>query len=126
MEKQNYWQSINKHTFSFDCWISNFCNYLNLFIHHNLKLFLSCSLTKIFLFRFLIFQINSKNLLHKLKILVIIKNLILLKNIFKLALQYLFNVFILFNTGSYLKLNFKLKIEPKICTFKNVEEIWKT
>ena len=51
----------------------------------------------------------------------------LLKNIFKVALQCLFNVFILFNTASYLKLNFKLKIEPKMCTFKNLEEnrkIW--
>ena len=25
-----------------------------------------------------------------------------------------------------LKLNFKLKIDPKMCTFKNLEEIWKT
>ena len=37
---------------------------------------------------------------------------------FKVALQYLFNVFILFNTGSYLKLSFKPKIDPKMCTFK--------
>ena len=49
----------------------------------------------------------------------------LLKNIFKVALQYLFNVFILFNTILYLKLNFKLKIDPKMCTFKNLEETWK-
>ena len=50
----------------------------------------------------------------------------ILKNIFTVALEYLFNVFILFNTASYLKLNFKLKIEPKMYTFKNLEKIWKT
>ena len=42
------------------------------------------------------------------------------------TLQYLLNVYILFNTVSYLKLNFKLKIDPKMCTFKNLEEISKT
>ena len=26
---------------------------------------------------------------------------------------------------SYIKLNFKLKFDPKKCTFKNLEEIWK-
>ena len=26
----------------------------------------------------------------------------------------------------YLKLNFKLKLDPKMCTFKNLEEILKT
>ena len=45
----------------------------------------------------------------------------LLKNTFKVALQYFFNVFILFKTVSY----FKLKIDPKMCTFENQEEIWK-
>ena len=38
----------------------------------------------------------------------------LLKNIFKVALQYLFNVFILFNTVSYLK----LKIDSKNLSYK--------
>ena len=47
----------------------------------------------------------------------------LLKNLFKVVLEYLFNVFILFNTVFYLKLNFKLKIDLKMCTFKNLEEI---
>ena len=47
-------------------------------------------------------------------------------NISKVALKFLFNVFILFNTVSYIKFNFKQKIDPKICTFKNLEEIWKT
>ena len=46
--------------------------------------------------------------------------------LFKVALQYLFNVFILFNTVSYLKHNYKLKIDPKLCILKNLEEIWKT
>ena len=50
----------------------------------------------------------------------------LLKNTFKVALQYLSNVFILFKTVSYFKLNFKLKIDHKMCTFKSLEEIWKT
>ena len=36
-----------------------------------------------------------------------------LKNTFKVALQYLFNVVILLNTVFYLKLCFKLKIDPK-------------
>jgi len=49
----------------------------------------------------------------------------LLKNFFKVALHYLFNVFLLFNTVSHLKLNFKLKKDPKMCTFKNLKEIWK-
>ena len=44
----------------------------------------------------------------------------LLKNTFKVTLQYLFNVFILFNTVSYIEIN--LKVNPKMCTFKNLEE----
>ena len=39
--------------------------------------------------------------------------LFLLKNTFKVALQYLFNVVIEFNTVFYLKLNFKLKIDQR-------------
>ena len=46
-----------------------------------------------------------------------------MKNTFKVALQY---VFILFKSVSYFKLNFKLKIDPKMCIFKNLEEIRKT
>ena len=49
-----------------------------------------------------------------------------LKNTFKVALQYLFNVFILFNIVFNLKLNFILKIDQKMRTFKNLDEIWKT
>ena len=45
---------------------------------------------------------------------------------FFVALEYLFNVFILFKTVSYLKFNFKLKIGPKMCTLKNLEEFWKS
>ena len=48
----------------------------------------------------------------------------LLKNIFKVALEYLFNGFILFKT--IFKLYFKLKIDPKMCAFKNLKGIWKT
>ena len=46
----------------------------------------------------------------------------LLKNTFKVTLQYLFNAFILFNTVSLVEINLKLKIDPKMCTFKNLEE----
>ena len=48
-----------------------------------------------------------------------------LLNTFKEALRYFFNAVILFNTVFYLQLNFKLKIDPKTCNFKNLEEIWK-
>ena len=41
----------------------------------------------------------------------------------KVALQYLFNVVILFNTAFYL--NFKIKIDPKICTLKPWKKLWK-
>ena len=37
---------------------------------------------------------------------------------FKVPLQYLLNVFILFNTVFYLKLNFKLKIDEKCVVLK--------
>ena len=50
----------------------------------------------------------------------------LLKNTFEVPLQYLFKVFILLDTIFYLELNFKIKIDQKICTFKNLEEILKT
>ena len=46
----------------------------------------------------------------------------LLKTTFKVTIQYLFNVFSLYNKVSYIKLIFKLKIDPKMCTFKNLEE----
>ena len=45
------------------------------------------------------------------------------KGNFKVTLLYLFNVFILFKTVLYLKFNFKLKIDPKMPIFKNLEEI---
>ena len=53
-------------------------------------------------------------------------NFFLLNDTFKLNLQYLFNLFVLFNIVYYIKPNFKLKIDPKMCTFKYLEEIWKT
>ena len=49
----------------------------------------------------------------------------LIKNIFKVALHFLFNVFILFNTVSYIEITLKLKIDPKMCTFKNLEKVLK-
>ena len=48
------------------------------------------------------------------------------KNTFKVFLQYLFNVFILFKIIFNLKLNLKQKIDPKMRTYKNLEEICKT
>ena len=61
----------------------------------------------------------DKNLCHH-------QNFFFLKNTFKVALQYLFDVFKLFNIVFNLLLDFKLKIDPKIRTFKNLEEFWKT
>ena len=40
-------------------------------------------------------------------------------------LQYHFNAFVLLKTVFNLKLKFKLKIDPKTSTFKNLEEIQK-
>ena len=48
------------------------------------------------------------------------QNFCLFKNTFKVTLQNFFNVALLFNTVFYLKLHFKLKIDPKMCTFKNL------
>ena len=52
------------------------------------------------------------------------QNFFFLKKILNVALQYLFNAFILFIIVFNLKLNFKLKIDPKMRTFKNLEDIW--
>ena len=41
-------------------------------------------------------------------------NFFLLEKLSKVALQYLFNKFILFNTVSHIELNFKLKVYPKL------------
>ena len=46
-----------------------------------------------------------------------------IKKSFKVALQYLFNFVLLLNTVFNLKLNFKLKIDPKTCTFKILKSI---
>ena len=70
------------------------------------------------------FRFDSKNLSYKQKVFVIIKNFIFIKQLIQVALQYLFNVFIIFNTASFLKLNFKLKIDQKMYTFNNLEEIF--
>ena len=67
----------------------------------------------------------TKKFIMLIKLLVIIKKFSL-KNTFKVALQYLFKFFILINTVFNFKLNFRLKIDPKMCTFKNLEEILKT
>ena len=72
------------------------------------------------------FRFHSKNLSYRKKILSSSNFFKLKKNIFKVALQYLFNVVILLNTVSYLKLNLRLKIDPEICIFKHLEEIQKT
>ena len=49
----------------------------------------------------------------------VVINFFLLRNIFKVDL---FNIFTLFNTVSYLKLNIKLKIDQKFCTYKNLDK----
>ena len=49
----------------------------------------------------------------------------LLKTTFKLSFEFLFNVFILINTFSYLKINLKLIIDSKMRTFKNLEKLVK-
>ena len=79
---------------------------------------LTCSVVK--------FRFDTKNLSFNLIFFVIISNFFLLKNKSKLTLQYLFYFFILYNTVSDIKFNFKLKIDPKMCTFKNLDEILKT
>ena len=53
------------------------------------------------------------------------QNFFVIKNTFKANLHDIFNVFILFNTVSQIKLSFRLKIYPKLCTFKNLEEFLK-
>ena len=47
----------------------------------------------------------------------------MLKNTFKVAIQYLFIVFIIYNTVSYFKPNFKLKIDQKCVLFKTWMEV---
>ena len=65
---------------------------------------------------------NKTSIVYKKSILCIIlihqKNFSLLKNIFKVSLQFLFYVFILFNTVNNSKFNFKLKLDAKMCIFK--------
>ena len=45
--------------------------------------------------------------------------------IFKIVFYYLFNLYILFNAVSYIKTNFKQKIELKMCSFKNLGKVKK-
>ena len=52
--------------------------------------------------------------------------IISLKNTFEEALRFYFDVFILFYTVFQFELNFKQKLDPKACYFKNLEEILKT
>ena len=47
-------------------------------------------------------------------------------NKFEVTLQYLLNVFILIKTVSYIEVKLKLKIDQGMCTFRNLEKIWKT
>ena len=47
-------------------------------------------------------------------------------NKFEVTLQYLLNVFILIKTVSYIEVKLKLKIDQEMCTFRNLEKIWKT
>ena len=74
--------------------------------------FLPCEVEK--------FEFDKKKSIVQIRIFVIFINNPA-KNTFKVALQYLFNVYILFNSVSY----FKLKINQKMCTLKNLEKIWR-
>ena len=49
----------------------------------------------------------------------------LIKNTFQVTLHNFFNVFLLFNTVSSIKLNFKLKIDPKMFILKTLKKFEK-
>ena len=70
------------------------------------------------------YMLSSKTLIWLKKSTIWVKNII--KKHFKVAIQYLFNVFILISIVSNLKLRFKLKVYPKTCTFKHLEEVSQT
>ena len=61
----------------------------------------------------------TKNNYHVDKIFCHNKKNFSLKDTFEVILQYIFNVFIVFN------IVFKLKVDPKMRTFKNLEKIKK-
>ena len=71
-------------------------------------------------------MISQKKIYHVDKIFCHNQKKNFLKNTFKVAIQYLFNVLLVFNIVFYLKLYFKLKIDPKMRSFNNLEEIFKT
>ena len=68
-------------------------------------------------FQYKNFHLTQKTFYINKIFFVIIKKNLLLKNTFKVTLQYFFNVFILLNTVSHIKIIFKLEIDPKMCTF---------
>ena len=62
------------------------------------------------------------------KIFHINKKILSPSNTFKVAFRYFKNIFMSFFTVSYIKLNFKLKLDPRMYTLKILEEIleiWK-
>ena len=63
----------------------------------------------------------TQNKSYKFKSFVIMKTFIYQKTYLNI-----YNIFVLLNAVSYLKLNFKLKIVPKMFAFINLEEIRKT
>ena len=63
---------------------------------------------------------DMKNLPYR-KVFVIFKFL-LLQNTFKVVLQYIFNSVTHLTNVLYFKLNFKLKVDQKMCTYKNLVE----
>ena len=77
---------------------------------------LTCSAVK--------FRFDTK-IYHISKIFFVIIKIFSIKILIKCNFMYLFDVFILLKTVSYIKLNFKLKIDPKMCTFKNLGEVRK-
>ena len=71
------------------------------------------------------FQFHTKTY-HENNIILCHQKIVLFKNTLKVTLQNIFNVFMLFNTVSLTKPNFKLKISQKMCTLKCMEEVLKT
>ena len=51
---------------------------------------------------------------------------LIVKCTLEVALQYLFKAIKLLKTIFYLKLHFTVKVDPKRCTFENLEQIQKT
>ena len=70
-----------------------------------------------------IISIGLKKSIIKIKNISHYQKFFLFKNIFEVPLQYLFDVVMLLNTVFNLQLNFKLKINQKMYSFKNLRNL---